>query len=335
MKVKDSKTQKEYKITDEVAHYLNDAISVTDDNMAQGAVFFARELDAVKARTYDVQYPELKFREMFPVSNEAGAGAETISYLTFDETGIAEYIGAGAKDLPRADIGGKETIIPVRTLGISVGYTTDEIRKSARVGRSIDQRKISSARRGMETKMNQVAWFGDADKGHLGVFTHPNIPTAVAPNGGGGSPLWANKTPDEILADMNDGVNDVFVNTSMVESVNTLAMSPESYVLVSTTARSINSDLTILEYFLRNNKGVQVTPCNECAASVRAQFGLSAVNVLLAYNRSPEKISFEEPMPLLFHPEQREGLEIKVPMEASIGGFNAYYPMSLNIVTGI
>lgn len=332
MKVTDSKTNQSYEINDDVAGFLRVSLK---DAEADGAVFFARELDAMKARTYDVQYPELKFREMFPVSNEAGAGAETISYMSFDQTGIAEYIGAGASDLPRADIGGKETIIPVRNLGISVGYTTDEIRKSIRVGRSLDQRKMASAVRGNEVKMNQVAWFGDADKGHLGVFTHPNIPTAGAPNGGGGSPLWVNKTPDEILKDMNDACNDVFTVTKMVESVNTLALDPDNYALIATTARSTTSDLTILEYFKRNKPEVEVIPCNECSASVRAEFGLSSDNVLLAYNRSPEKISFEEPMPLIWHPEQRRGLEILVPAESSIGGFNAYYPMSLNIVTGI
>lgn len=302
-------------------------------------VFFARELEHKKAQSYDVKYANLKFREVFPVTNETPEGAETVSYKTYDQTGIAKFIGSYGKDIPRADIGGKETFIAVKGMAIGFGFNLQEIRAAAMAGLPLDSRKSAAAVRGAETTMNEVAFFGDAVQGLEGLFVHPNIPTAAAPNGGGGSPLWINKTPDEIILDLNNAMNDISTDTEMVEFGDTLLLSPQRRALIATTPRATNSDTTILEFFVQNNEHIasaaNVIALNECKASVRNANGLSNEDVMVAYRNSPEIMEFEEPMPLKFHPEQRVGLEILVPAEARTGGLNVYYPLSVNIVTGI
>ena len=50
------------------------------DSAEDASVFFARELDHVKAQSYDVEYPELTALHLFPQSSEADPGAETITY---------------------------------------------------------------------------------------------------------------------------------------------------------------------------------------------------------------------------------------------------------------
>lgn len=58
------------------------------DSAEDASVFFARELDYVKTKSYDVQYPELTALTLFPISHEADAGAETVTYYTYDKSGI-------------------------------------------------------------------------------------------------------------------------------------------------------------------------------------------------------------------------------------------------------
>jgi hypothetical protein len=302
-------------------------------------VFFARQLESIKAQSYDVKYANLKFREMFPVTNETPEGAEAVTYRTYDQTGIAKFIGSYGKDIPRADIGGKETLIAVKGMAIGFGFTLQEIRAAAMTGLPLDSRKSAAAVKGAETVMNDVAFFGDAVQGLEGIFSHPNIPTAAAPNGAAVSPLWSTKTPDEILLDLNNCVNDIFTDSLMVEVPDTLALSPERHALIATTPRASNSDTTILQFFAANSPHIsgpdKVVSLNECSAAVRNSKGLSNVDVMLGYRNSSDAMEFEEPMPLKFHPEQREGLEILVPGEARTGGLNVYYPLSANIVTGI
>ncbi len=302
-------------------------------------VFFARQLEHIKSQSYDVKYANLKFREVFPVTNESGEGATSVTYRTYDQTGIAKFIGSYGKDIPRADIGGKETTIAIKGMAIGFGFTLQEIRSAAMTGLPLDSRKSAAAVRGAETVMNDVAFFGDAVQGLLGFYTHPNIPVAAAPNGGGGSPLWAQKTPDEIILDLNNAVNDIFTDSLMVEVPDTLCLSPERHALIATTPRASNSDTTILEFFVKNSPHIastaNVIALNECSAAVRNAKGLPNVDAMFAYRNSSDAMEFEEPMPLKFHPEQREGLEITIPGEARTAGLNVYYPLSANIVTGI
>jgi hypothetical protein len=309
------------------SQYIADAIDTS--------VFFARELEQIKAQSYDVKYANLKFREVFPVSNAAAPGTKTITYRTYDQTGIAKFIGSYGKDIPRADIGGKETTISVKTMAISYGFTTAEIRSQALSGLPLDSRKAMAAVRGVEQTHNEVAFFGNATQGLIGLFSNPNIPTGSAPNGAGGNPEWPTKTPDEILLDLNAAVNDIYTNTLMVEAPDTLLLSPERRAYIATTPRSSNSDTTILQYFVQNNEWIastdSVVACNECSAAVQNAKGLGNREVMVAYRNSPDAMELEIPMELMYHPEQREGLEIMVPGEASTGGLNIYYPLSLNI----
>ena len=75
---------------------------------ANESAFFQRELEYVKSNTYDVKYPELKARRLFPLNPEVDPGATKITYQQYDQTGIAKIIANYADDLPRADIKGKE-----------------------------------------------------------------------------------------------------------------------------------------------------------------------------------------------------------------------------------
>ena len=93
------------------------------DSAEDASVFFARELDHVKAQSYDVEYPELTALHLFPQSSEADPGAETITYYTYDKTGLAKIIDNYSTDLPRADVTGKPSYAKIKSIGDSYGYS--------------------------------------------------------------------------------------------------------------------------------------------------------------------------------------------------------------------
>lgn len=302
---------------------------------ADGAVFFQRQLEYIKARSYDVQYAELKARMLFPVSNEGGPGITTITYRTYDMAGSAKIINAYADDLPRSDVAGKETTIPVRSVGISYGYNLDEIQASQLTGASLDQRRANAARRANEQTTNDTAFFGDAESGLPGLFSNPNIPTGAVVNPGSGTE-WVNKTPAEILFDINDLFADIFETTKMVERGNTLLLPPSQWSYIMSTPRSDNSDTTIAQYVAMNspylNSIEDIIPVNECSAENNP---LLSADAMVAYDRSPDKLQLEIPVELEYLPIQQKNLEFVVPGRSRLGGLNIYYPLSLAIATGI
>jgi hypothetical protein len=311
------------------------AIGMLPSFDANGAVFFQRELEHIKARSYDVKYADLKAREVFPVSNEAGAGVTTITYRTYDQAGSAKIINAYADDLPRADVAGKETTIPVRSVGAAYGYNIDEINASQLTGVGLDQRRANASMRSVEQKINDIAFYGDAAHGLPGFFSNPNIPTGDVVNPGSGTE-WINKSPDEILFDINDGATDIFDTTKMVESGKAVLLPPQQYSYIASTPRSANSDTTILAYVVANSPYLtsmdQVKPLNECAA---VNNPLLAKDAMVWYDPSPEKLELEIPLEMEFMAAQMQGLEFIIPGRARVGGVNVYYPLSANISTGI
>ncbi|MGH2510827.1 MAG: major capsid family protein, partial [Ktedonobacteraceae bacterium] len=118
---------------------MDKIVSVNLD--AGETAFFARELEYIKSKSYDIEFPPLKAIKLIPVSTEAGAGAESITYQSFEETGLARIISSYADDFPRCDIRGKEFITPVKSIGASYGYSMQEIRAAMFVGRSLTQRQ--------------------------------------------------------------------------------------------------------------------------------------------------------------------------------------------------
>jgi len=302
---------------------------------ADGAFFFQRQLESIKARSYDVRYAELKARSLFPVSNEGGQGITSITYRTYDQSGAAKIINAYADDLPRADVAGKETTIPVRSVGISYGYNLDEIQASQLTGASLDQRRANAARRSVEQVVNDVAFFGDTSSGLPGLFSNPNIPTGAVVNPGSGT-AWVNKTPDEILFDVNDLFSDIFETTKMVEQGNTLLLPAAQWSYIMSTPRATNSDTTIGQYLAQNspylNSVDDIIPVNECSAANNPELSADA---MVAYDRSPDKLQLEIPVELEMLPVQQKNLEFVIPGRSRLGGLNIYYPLSLAIATGI
>jgi hypothetical protein len=305
---------------------------------ANQTAFFARELESIKARTYDVVYPELKATTLIPVSTEAGPGAESITYQQFDQLGLAKVIANYADDLPRADVKGKEFNSPIRSLGASYGYSVQEIRAAQFVGRSLEQRKANATRRAIEQKVNKIAWYGDSESGLTGLIDNPNITrVAVENDGTASSTLWEDKTPDQILRDMNDLVTGIVDVTKGVEMPNTLIMPIKQYRQISNTRLASGTDTTILEFFLQNSPFITTVEwVNELKGAGLGEGSVAAGgDVMIAYDRNPDKLTLEIPQPYEQFPAQERGLEFVVPAHARVAGVIIYYPLSVAVGEGI
>lgn len=300
-----------------------------DDNET---FFFSRELEYVMSKSYDIEFPEMKSFKHIPISTEAGEGANSITYAQFEEVGVARIIESYANDLPRADIRGKEYTTPVKSIGVSYGYTVQEIRSAIYVGRSLTQRQANAARRANDQQVNKLAWYGNDTYRILGILNNTNIPATTVPADGiGASTLWINKTPDQILRDLNQITNSILSLTNGVEMPNTVLLPVAQYTLIASTPRSSVSDTTILEYFIQNNPFVTTVDWVPELAGA----GPGGVDVFIAYDKNPDKLDMQIPMPFTQFPPQERGLEFVVPCESRYGGVIIYYPLSLSIGEGI
>jgi hypothetical protein len=300
-------------------------IKLTNLDSAE-SIFFSRELEHIKSETYDVQYPELKARNVIPVSMDVDPGAEKITYEQYDHVGMAKVISAYSKKLPRADVKGKEFSSPIRSLGDSYGYSIQEIRAAKMAGKPLQAKKADAAKRAIMELDNEIAFKGDSSHGLNGFLNHPNVPEVTIPaDGTGSSKTWASKTADLMLRDLHLLANSVDEVTNGVEGKDlVLALPRASYNLAKSTMLGDNKDKSVLKSFLENNDFVkEVIVLNELADA-----GDSGTKRMMVYTKDKKKVSLEIPQDFEQFDPQPEGLEFVVPCHSRTGGVIFYYPLS-------
>lgn len=306
------------------------------DSAEDGSVFFARELDYIKSKSYDKVYPEMTALNNFPITHEVPEGAETMTYYSYEKTGMAAIISNYATDLPRADVKGQPTTCTIKSIGNSYGYSVQEMRASRMAGKSLDSRKAEAARYAIDRKTNTLAFAGDAANGIVGVLsTGNNIPTyTLAQKSGGTSTKWADKTAAEILADINGMVGFQAALTQNIERADVLMIPPAQFIDIST--RQIpNTGYTVKKFLLENAPYLKdIVSAPELAATNTETNPLGA-DVAFMYTKDKEKMSLEIPMAFYQYPLQTRGLEVVVPCEERVAGMVIYYPLSALIAVGI
>lgn len=310
------------------------------DSEDDASIFFARELDHVKAESYDVEYPEFTALSLFPVSNDTDPGAETVTYYTYDKTGLASVIDNYSTDLPRADVTGKPSYAQVKSIGDSYGYSAQEMRASRMAGKSLDVRKAASARYQIDNLTNKIAWRGDDASGLMGVLSPgQNVPLYTITNGASNKADWANKTADEILTDINGMQKQVARVTKNVERPDTLCVPSDVYMDIST--RRIPDTATTVKAFLLANapylKDI-ISAAELDADAVDTNPYAKATDgkgVAFLFKNDKRKMALENPMPFMQYPLQVKGLETIIPCEARTAGVIFYYPLSALIAVGV
>ena len=310
---------------------------------AVSSVFFTRELESIKSKTYDIVKAPLNAFELIPVDSTVGTGAESIVYQQYDKVGMAKIISNYADDLPRADVKGKEFVAKIKSIGDSYGYSLQEIRAAQYAGKPLVQRKANAALRAQREEWNRIAFYGDVENGLPGWLTNANIPSVSVPadgdeNGGTSSTEFQHKTPVQILRDLNAIVNGIVTRTKKAERPNTVVMPIDQYTLISSTVFGTASDTTILEMFLKNSPYItEVMSAHEVSAEELAANGVTDFtgDIMIAYDRNPDKFTFE--MPQFFEQlnVQERGLEFIVPCHSRVAGVLMYYPLSQGIGEGI
>ena len=80
---------------------------------ANESIFFTRELESIRARSYDVKYDDLfKMLYLLPISTEGDPLATQITHRVYGRVGVAKMGGGDySTDFPSVDIYGKEETV--------------------------------------------------------------------------------------------------------------------------------------------------------------------------------------------------------------------------------
>lgn len=304
------------------------------DSAEDASIFFARELDYIKSKSYDKIYPEFTALNNFPITHEVPEGAETMTYYSYEKTGMAAIISNYATDLPRADVKGSPTTAYVKSIGDSYGYSIQEMRASRMAGKSLDTRKAEAARYAIDRKTNEIAFAGDKEHKLMGMLSSDNNIPLYTLATVETKTSWKDKSAAEILADINGMFAYQSRITQDVERADTLALPPAVFIDIST--RQIpNTGYTVKRFLLENApylKNIITAPELSAENAATNPYG---VDVAMLYTNSADKFSLEIPMAFYQYPLQNRNLEVIVPCEERVAGIVLYYPLSALLAVGV
>jgi hypothetical protein len=302
------------------------------DSIRTDAKFTAnlsRQLEHVRAQTYDVVYPEMKARQLIPVDGSVDTGAETVTYRQWDALGMAKIIHDFADDLPLVDALVEEFTSKVKSLGAAYGYSIQDLRAAGLSGSQLPARRARMARRSIEQAIEDIACLGNTKAGLLGFAKHPNVTLVPVVVG-----TWATATGAEMIADMNELVNSTVIANKETFLPDTIVLDIASYQRFASTRISTTGDThtTAMQAFLASNPYVRsVMSWNKLALADAAGTGPRAV----CYKRDPEVLELVIPQEYEEMPPQPKGLRFSIPCHARIGGCVVYYPLAMGYMDGL
>ena len=324
-----------------VVNAADNRAGIRFDSADAASIYMARELDAVKTKSYDKKYPRFNALNIFPVSSDTNPGAETITFYTYDMEGFAKIIHDYATDLPRADANGTSHTVPVFGIGVEYGYSNHDMRAARMAGKPIDAKKAEAARFQNDNLTNKIAWIGDSGSGLLGVLSPAqNIPTYTTTAGAtSGRTKWLEKTADEILADVMGMYAQVNETTMDVERPDTLVLPSDVYNTLS-MKRIPDTDQTVFGFIKEHAPHLKeiVSAAELNAKSVETNPYAAASNgqgVALLFTNDIDKLEINIPLAFTQGQVERRGLEVVIPCESRVAGVIVYYPMSALVAIGV
>lgn len=297
---------------------------------ASETIYLARQLLEVEATVYKEVFPAIRGREFVPKS-PMSQGAKFFSYQEETQYGQAKIIADMADDLPSVNVNRTETQGRVYPLGDSFSYSFFDLSHAAYARESLDSTLAAAARMAMEQKIDALLQVGDAAYGMLGLLNQTSTNTYVVPNGALGSPLWTQKTSDEILLDLNGIAKAAHIATKSADMSTKMLLPLDSYELISTKPRSSTSDTTVLEFFLGTSRFIKsVEPWYGCDTA-----GALGVKRAVAYRPDVDAVFYKMPREFMMLPPETRGLRFVIPCVAEYGGVHARKPKTITYADGI
>ena len=258
---------------------------------AQAALgFLVSQVSSIEQDVYAIRYADIQYPALVPVDTSAYPWARTVTYFTTDGAGQADWMDGNASDMPFADVARAKYETTVESAKIGYRFSLEEVNEAMMVpGMNLPAEKAAAAHRAAEELVERVVIAGDSRKGFLGLVNQTSVPQVAVANGAGGSPLWANKLPNEILADINNAIVGAWSTTAQVELHDTVLLPISQYGLIASTPRSTTSDTTIIGYVQANNIYTATTGKPLTIRTLRQLSGAGAggTNRMITYRRDP------------------------------------------------
>ena len=264
----------------------------------------------------------------FTRSSFAGAGTQSA-------TG-KPWVNANGGGLVGVDINGERIVTPLNLLAQEISYTSVELERYQLLKQSIDRQKFDAFNTMYQMNIDEQVYVGDTDKAVKGLVNSTLVNTAAVANGASSSPLWINKTPDEILNDVNSMIQTAWAASAFAVCPDRLLLPPAQFAYITSQKVSTAGNVSILKFLEDNSISLKV---NGRALDIQplkwlTGRGASGTDRMVAYTNDENRLRF--PMvPVRRETAYYQDIRFFAPYIWAMGSVEFVYPETVIYRDGI
>ena len=305
--------------------------------------YFVNQLENLDKRFYEPLVSvtwgrDIKLRPGISMSDESTSFIQSAFAApgALDTIGNMPWISAETTAIPGVSVNGQKILTPLRLLAREISYTSVELDRSALTQQPIDVQKINALNTLYQMNIDQMVYIGSSDVGATGLINNAGVTVSEVAPGISGSTLWANKTADEILADVNTELTNVWTASGYAVCPGKLLLPPAQFSYIASQKVSSAGNVSILKFLQENaislsinGKALDVQPVKWLTAA-----GVGSQNRMVAYTNEEDRVRF--PMvPIRRETAYYSGIRFTAPYLWALGQVEFVYNETVGYADGI
>lgn len=296
---------KQYNLAVAPSRGAMDSMTYDAAAIASGLAFLTSELEkldpVLREPLTNTTYPR-------DITIESGGGrVEATSAFNVDYAvtgGQADGIGGVQNNIRRIQADFSKDLYKVLPYEVSMSIKIQDQLRGAITGRSIEQVYDDGIRLDYDKFMDINTYLGQTQFGTTGLLNDPNITAVSVATGASGKTTWKDKTPKEILDDIDDAILAAWQAAQYDNSAipNHILIDPANFAYINRTIITVNGVAggeSLLKYLMENNiakaKGVDffIGECRFCLGA-----GTGGMNRMVCYVNAKRFVGMDVPVPM-------------------------------------
>lgn len=228
--------------------------------VATGNAFLVSELEK---RDPLIRKPLTSFTYPRDIVIQTGGGwvdyvsAMSVAYGITGGAVNSPVTAGGANGIPIVQASVDKGVYKAHVFAAALRVMFQDMQRSNYIGRSLDNLLQDGVRMAYDKHLDANTYVGIEDYGTTGLVNNPDVTETTAASNGqtSASTKWADKTPQQILADINAALTAVWAANEYDETAipNHILIPYEQYTYILNTMVTDLATETIMDYVLKNN----------------------------------------------------------------------------------
>lgn len=312
--------------------------------IASGNAFLVSELEK---RDPMIRKPLTSFTYPRDIVIQTGGGwvdyvsAMAVSYGITGGAVNSPVTAGGANGIPTVQASVDKGVYKAHVFAAALRVMFQDMQRSNYIGRSLDNLLQDGVRMAYDKHMDANVYVGLTDYGTTGLVNNPDATeTTAAATGTGSGTAWSTKTPQQILADINNALTAVWAANEYDETAipNHILIPYEQYNYILTTMVTDLATETIYDFVMKNNVAAKnggslfIGATRWCKGA-----GTSSKDRMVVYVNHERFVKMDELVPLSRIMSQPNVANVcyDTAYMANLSEVQLFYPTSILYVDGI